>query len=188
MAVLVAGTIVNDVSAYLGPGTSYYVAAAHQTSVLFIFFAAFLAGGAAMYDILDKTNSLSLGRGTFVYAAIVWCTVNSFWAVGYYLLAAAATSAPILGSFGGYDSPFSFGFYTPVVPRTVMLVYNAMNLVAVYLIWRKRSVKVALAGIFLPIIFVNSYAALFGKVILFPATTLAAEATGRSRIAAPRVP
>lgn len=121
-----------------------------------------------MYDLLDKRSTLTLGRGTFIYASIVWRKVNSFWAVGYYLLEAAATSASPLSSFGGYDGPFSFGFYVPLVPRTVMILCNVMNLFAVYVIWKRKTVRVALAGIFLPILFVNFYAFLFGKVVPRP--------------------
>lgn len=174
MAFLVFGVIVNDVAAYLGPGTSTYIAAAHQTSILMIFFAAFLAGIAAMYDIMDKQSGLTLGRGTAVYASIVWCTINSFWAGGFYLLQAAATSDPISGSLNGFDTPFSFGFYTPLVPRTIMIAYNVMNLFAVYLIWKRKTVQVALGGIFLPVIFVNLYAVILGKVLLLPLAVRAA--------------
>jgi hypothetical protein len=57
MAVLGLGTIANDVSAYLGSSENSYVAADHQTSILLVFFSAFLAGNAACFR--ESTNSES---------------------------------------------------------------------------------------------------------------------------------
>lgn len=168
MVALTLATIVNDVSAVLDPSKNLYVASAHQTSILLVFFAAFLGGTAAMYDIQDRERSLSLGRGTFVYSAIMWCAINSFWATGYFLMISAVDGVGLQNAFAGFDLPFSFGFYTPKVPRLVMVIYNIMNILSIYAIWTRKAIKVALAGIFLPILFVNLYAMFLGEVILFP--------------------
>ena len=166
MSFLIFGVVLNDVSAFLGPGTSPYVASMHQTSVLLIFFGAFLVGTAAMYDIIERR--LNLVRGTFVYAALMWCSINSVWAIGYYLLMGALTAASVPEAFRGLDAPFSFGFYTPEVPKYVMIAYNAMNLVAVFAIFKRKTVRTALAGIFVPVVFVNAYALLLGKIVILP--------------------
>ena len=166
MSFLILGVVLNDVSAFLGPDGNPYVASMHQTSILLIFFGAFLVGTSAMYDVLDR--KLGLGRGTFVYAAVMWCSINSVWAIGYYLLMAALTATPVPEAFSGLDAPFSFGFYTPEVPKYVMITYNAMNLVAAFAIFNRKTVRAALAGIFVPVIFVNAYAFLLGKIVILP--------------------
>ncbi|MDE1852831.1 MAG: hypothetical protein KGI38_03680 [Thaumarchaeota archaeon] len=166
MSFLVFGVVLNDVSAFLGPGTSPYVASMHQTSILLVFFGAFLVGTGAMYDILERR--LNLVRGTFVYAALMWCSINSVWAIGYYLLMGALTATPVPEALRGLDAPFSFGFYTPEVPKYAMIAYNAMNLVAVYAIFELKTVRAALAGIFVPVVFVNAYALLLGKIVILP--------------------
>lgn len=165
MLFLTLGVILNDVSAFLNPNTSLYIAAMHQTSILLVFFSAFLAGSAAMYDIVERKDSIGLGKGIFIYSAIMWCTINTFWATGYYLLSSSLLSN-IGSAFNGSDLPFTFGFYTPEVPRLVMIIYNVMNALSVYLIWKKKKLKVALAGIFLPIVYVNLMALLVGRIIV----------------------
>jgi hypothetical protein len=166
MSFLIFGVVLNDVSAFIGPGTSSYVASMHQTSILLVFFGAFLVGTGAMYDILER--DLDLLRGTFVYAAVMWCSINSVWATGYYLLMGALTATPVTEALHGLDAPFSFGFYTPEVPKYVMIAYNAMNAIAAFVIFRRKTVMAALAGIFVPVAFVNFYAVLFGKIIFLP--------------------
>jgi len=170
MSFLTFGVVLNDVSAFLGPGTSPYVVSMHQMSILLVFFGAFLVGTVAMYDILEQGQDLF--RGTFVYAALMWCSINSAWATGYYMLMGALTATPPHEVVSGFDAPFSFGFYTPEVPKYVMMAYNAMNLIAVFAIFKRKTVRAAIAGIFLPVAFVNVYAFLLGKITFLPLFSL----------------
>jgi hypothetical protein len=140
----------------------------HQFSILLILFSAFQVGAVSMFDILRRGGAGGIGPSAFVYSGLAWCFVNVFWAVGFYALNPVFHGGyhGVDALLGGFDTPFSLGFYAPRVPRLAMVAYAAMNAVGFGALWNRRKAPVAALAIAVPVAFVNAYALVYGSIVL----------------------